>query len=206
MLLRRYGRRLLQPRSDRTSFHYRRNSVVDPLMFMTLGLARNESGPAFFIGVDLAQRSDFTAISVNEATARDDQTQHSLRHLERFRRVDYPSVVDRIRCVVGALPGSRTLAVDSTGLGNVVLDYVRAANLPCRLMPVTITSGAEVRTEAGSYWTPKRDLVGALSLGLETDSVKIAAHLHLADVLKRELENFKVTLAASGHDSYGAAG
>ncbi len=168
---------------------------------------RAEPTPTYFIGVDLAQRSDFTAVVVNEVTTSEGgERRHSIRHLERFRRVDYPSVVERLRTVAEALAGERALVLDSTGLGNVVLDYVRQARLPCRVLPVTITSGAEVRSEGGSYWTPKRDLVAALALGLETGRVKIAAGLRLAETLRRELENFRVTLSASGHDSYAAGG
>ena len=71
---------------------------------------------------------------------------------------------------------------------------------------VTITAGAEARRDGRDWLTPKRDLVGAVSVGLQSGRLKIAPGLPEAATLAEELRNFRVKIGASGHDSYGAGG
>ena len=72
-------------------------------------------------------------------------TRLSIRHLERLPLgLDYPAMVDRVSDLVSRpeLSHCTTLIVDATGVGRPVVDMLRGARLPCRLMPVTITGGA----------------------------------------------------------------
>ena len=68
---------------------------------------------------------------------------------------------------------------------------------------VTVTGGDRVRREGRSSWVPKRDLIGAVQAALQGRRLKIALGLPEAQTLLRELENFRVKVALSGHDSYG---
>jgi hypothetical protein len=177
-------------------------------MFMTRGSsAPSASGEAFVIGCDLGQRVDFCAIAVDQVTGYGGETRHAIRHLERFRSVDFPTIVERLRSVLASLgQGSKTLALDATGIGGPFLDFVRAAHLPGSLVGITITSGSEARTERDQVWLPKPQLVGALALSLSTRRVTISATMRNSEALRRELEAFSVTMTAGGHQTMEAAG
>ena len=104
-----------------------------------------------FVGLDLGQSRDFTAIAVLErAELRGDwdpamyawrkTTALRLRHLERVPLgTPYTEVVDRVVVVTrsGELAERCHLIADATGVGRPVLDMLRRAGLGCRrLWPV----------------------------------------------------------------------
>ena len=116
----------------------------------------------FYIGLDLGQRRDPSAIAVVEKTG-----VMRVRHLERFRLGTlYPSVVERVREITQHrdLAGNCALAVDGTGVGAPVVDMLRAARLGCDIAAVTITGGDRQR-QARTVWSvPKRDLIAAVQV------------------------------------------
>jgi phage FluMu gp28-like protein len=162
----------------------------------------------FYVGLDLGQQSDFTAIVVTEKVppeGSDDYGLH-LRHLERFRDVLYPDVAERMRRLMDApeLKGKVALAVDATGVGAAVVDMLRRSGLT--FDAVTITGG-DTESQSGwdSYRVPKRDLVGGLQVLLQSGQLKIARSLEHAETLRAELLNFRVKInVATAHDSYEA--
>src|SRR4051794_19322336 len=110
----------------------------------------------FYIGLDLGQKHDFTAVAVVEQHTdgvhnflnpwHGPTTTYDLRHLERIPLgTPYRRVVDRVRALVSS-PEMRNrcaLLVDATGVGAPVIDLLRQANLDCLLVPVTITGGEQ---------------------------------------------------------------
>jgi hypothetical protein len=172
----------------------------------------------FFIGLDLGQKQDYTAIAIIETTSQytglDLQTHEyrysshvSVRHLERVRLgTSYLAVVERLRQIVNSreLVGRCALVMDATGLGGPVLDLLRAARFGCEIVPVTITGGDREINSGGMWRVPKRDLVNRLQLMLERKEFKIASRLREAETLARELMNMRVKVSVSGHDSYAA--
>ncbi len=163
----------------------------------------------FYIGLDLGQKNDPTAIAVVERIHAVPSPAFHVRHLERMPLgTPYPRVVDRVRQIVqhDRLKGKCALAVDATGVGAPVVDMLRAARLGCDLAAVSITGG-DRQTRSGSAWNiPKRDLLAALQLTLERGDLKIAHNLKLAAPLLRELTDFRSTTNASGHVRIGADG
>ena len=162
----------------------------------------------YFVGLDLGQANDYTAIVVAEKVepaGADDYELH-VRHLERFRDVLYPEVVERVKGLMDAsvLCGKSALTVDSTGVGAAVTDMLRRAGLT--FDAVTITGGdTETLSGYGSWRVPKRDLVGNLQVLLQGGRLKIARELTHAENLRAELLNFRVKVnIATGHDSYEA--
>lgn len=162
----------------------------------------------YFVGFDLGQQSDFTAAVVCEKVppeGLDDYELH-VRHLERFRDVLYPEVVERVSRLMEApqLRGEAALAVDATGVGAAVVDMLRRAGLT--FDAVTITGGdTETRSGWHDWRVPKRDLVGGLQVLLQSGRLKIARSLEHAETLKAELLNFRVKInVATAHDSYEA--
>lgn len=136
-----------------------------------------------------------------------------LRYLERLKLgTPYPEVARYVTDLLKTpeLAGKTFCVVDATGVGRPVVDMLREAEIK-PLAAVTITGGDTVsRVETGRYFepeyrVPKRDLVSTIQVLLQNDRLKIAEGLPLAQILVRELQNFRVKISiATGHDSYEA--
>src|SRR6478609_8475228 len=94
---------------------------------------RMPPAPPVFIGADIGQKVDPTALCVAEAVKLGHAYDYTVRHLERLPLgTPYPQVAQRIAAVVAAvanrprpaLQGAPriTLMVDSTGVGAPVID------------------------------------------------------------------------------------
>lgn len=68
---------------------------------------------------------------------------------------------------------------------------------------VFITGGDTVHQDGKEYRVPKRDLVGAVQVLLQTERLKIASSLKEASTLTAELLAFKVNINAKGYDRDG---
>jgi len=158
----------------------------------------------FYLGLDLGQRRDPSAIAVVEKTR-----VMRVRHLERFRLgTSYPHVVERVREITQhrELAGRCALAVDGTGVGAPVVDMLRAARLGCDLAAVTITGGERQR-QTGSVWSvPKRDLIAVVQVLLERDELKLARGLRELGALMRELMDVRSSAGIGGRVRLGADG
>jgi hypothetical protein len=77
----------------------------------------------YFLGLDLGQAQDFTAISLLERSQKNEESPliYRLRHLERPKLgTPYPAVVERIKEIVSRLENV-DLIVDATGCGAPVI-------------------------------------------------------------------------------------
>ncbi len=186
--------------------------------------------PLYVLGVDLGQAQDYTAIGVLERTRHDTghvtvrsspadcfgnrvgvaspvyENHFAARHLERLPTgTPYPAQVARVKALHDRLKQDNgtapLLVVDQTGVGRPVVDMLRAV----RLEPaaVTITGGDAVTQDGRDYRVPKRDLVSAVQVLLQSERLKIASSLTEAHTLTSELLAFKVSISLKGHDSYG---
>jgi hypothetical protein len=172
----------------------------------------------YFIGLDLAQSHDYTAITVLERLefagefdpvmyARRKETALRLRFLERVARgTPYTTVVERVREVARSpdLAGRCHLIADATGVGAPVVDMLRQANTECRIWPVTITGGEMERYDGGRYNVPKRDLIVGLQMLLQRGELQIAAGLEHSATLVEEMAGMRVRVTPSGHEQYAA--
>ena len=188
----------------------------------------------FYLGLDLGQVNDFTAIAIVEKVKEPTGEQHvwysgngarrrheeevteerfHLRYLERLPLgAPYPEQVRHVKALLAKpeLAKKTQCIVDATGGGRPVVDMLREVKVK-PLAAVTITGGDTVsRVETGRYFepeyrVPKRDLVSTIQVLLQNDRLKIAEGLPLAQILVRELQNFRVKISiATGHDSYEA--
>jgi hypothetical protein len=175
----------------------------------------------FYVGLDLGQLSDYTALAILETPPIADKDRlHrplQLRHLERYPlRTPYPDLCDQVallmrepRLSVSEFDPSRakvvrfspTLVVDSTGVGVAITDLLRRTGL--KFVPVSITGGDTAHRVKETWRVPKRDLVASLEVPFHRGRLKVAKGLQLWPVLREELLNFrrKVDLRTS-HDSY----
>jgi hypothetical protein len=160
--------------------------------------------PRFFLGVDLGQAHDFTALVVLERSG----TELHVRHAERLvLGMSYPDQVERVAALVGSpeLAHDVLVAVDSTGVGRAVVDLLRVALVPLRtpLTAITITGGSTA-SHVGSKWSiPKKDLIGAAQIALQSRVLKIASALPTAQLLADELAAYQVKISEDGRDTYG---
>jgi hypothetical protein len=157
-----------------------------------------------YVGVDLGQLNDYTAVCVLEQAGTHPDALYAVRHLERWRGVAYPDQVSRLQRLLGTpeLHGA-DLIVDRTGVGIAVVDSMRAAGL--RPIAVSIHGGETVSGGGTEYRCPKRDLVGVVAVLLQAGRLKIAQQLPDAATLAEELRNFKVQFnPQTAHDSYAA--
>ncbi len=145
----------------------------------------------FYVGVDLGQRQDHTAIAVEHRVS------SLVRHVERVASgTPYPLVVAHLREMVNRQELRRqcALVVDATGLGGPVVEMLRVADLGCEITAVTITGGDRERRSGGqSVSVPKKDLIAVVQVALDNGDLRIARRLKELGALVRELVDVRTT-------------
>ena len=167
-----------------------------------------------YVGLDLGQAMDYTALAVieqGEAPAEALTTAERkasvvcyLRALDRCQLgTPYPEIVSRVATIL-ANPklDAPELVVDATGVGRPVIDMFRAKKI--RPLAVTITGGDKVTKEGAEWRVPKGELVSVAVVLLQSGRLKIAPTLKLGSLLAEELRNFRVKITANAHASYNA--
>jgi hypothetical protein len=171
----------------------------------------------YFVGFDLGQISDYTAIAVLRRPRVPTGTTRELRrpayelpYLERLPLgTSYPEVVQHMLRLLNT-PELRGcfFVVDQTGVGRPVVDMLseRMQNqVTCSFAPITITAGHHVTPSGGlGLHVPKKELVGVLQVLLQSRRLHIARSLPHAATLVRELENFRVKITAARNEVYEA--
>jgi hypothetical protein len=169
--------------------------------------------PQYFAGLDLGQAQDFSALAVLERVKRPDPARpdrevnhYAVRELRRWPLGTSYTVIcaDVVsRYASGPLTDS-TLAVDRTGVGAGVIDFVGKARPAAQLVPVLITAGHQVVPEGRGWHVPKRELVAVLQVLLQTRRLKVASSLREAETLTKELANFRVKVTVAGNETFEA--
>lgn len=155
---------------------------------------------SYFVGLDLGQPHEFTALAVVEKTSVADHegkrhTGYAVRHLERFAiGTPYGEVFDRVVGMFASPPlKDGTLVIDQTGVGKPVVKVLRERDDRPSLVEVTIGAGLQAEYDGHGGWlVPKLDLVGGLQVLLQEKRLKVAESLAEANTLVRELTNFRV--------------
>lgn len=174
-----------------------------------------------YLGLDLAQTTDYTALGVVERVDTFDVVRrfftpfadtdavyrasvYLVRWLERLRHgTSYPEVARHITAKLrDPTLSDPVLVVDRTGIGRPVLDTFHEIGV--HPVALTITAGNSVTATGGGVGTPKRDLIAATRILLDTGRLRIAPALRYAEALRAELKGYQVTISESGRDSYGA--
>ena len=160
----------------------------------------------YFLGLDLGQSADYTALTIAERIPAEQEPSYHLRHIQRFKLgTPYPEIVESVKALTSALQQEAVLAIDATGVSAPVVDMFTAAKLPCSLYAIHIHGGDLVTHEGYHYRVPKRDLVSVVQVLLQSGRLKIAEGLPETKTLVRELLNFKVKInPQTAHDSYSA--
>jgi hypothetical protein len=172
---------------------------------------------SLFIGLDLGQAQDFSALGIiesircNDANGKSKILQLNCIHLQRWQlRTSYTAIVADVVAMVNGIRknqpqyGNPTLAIDATGCGAPVVDLFKREKMNAILAPIQIVAGANVSEDNGMTRVPKRDLVSGVQVALQSRTLKIASELSEAETLARELQNFTVKITDSANDVYGA--
>jgi hypothetical protein len=178
----------------------------------------------FYVGLDLGQRRDYTALTIIEKLFRPfwgdewlyagknekGTTRYTVRAIERIRlATPYPEIVDWVKGIVTHphLLKRCTLTVDATGVGAPVVDLLRRANLNCNLVPITIIGGStntHYNPVTGSV--PRAQLLTNLQLMIQQDQLEVADTCGQASALQQELRHLKLDGTIHGqHDDISIA-
>jgi hypothetical protein len=166
------------------------------------------SVPKYFIGLDLGQAQDPTAVCIVE---RKGDIKTGVCHVPQLKRyalgTSYNAIVDDLAEKLKKAPQGTRLILDGTGVGRAVVDMItgheKLRQTGVQITAVTITAGNDEARD-GIWWrVPKRNLVGAVQVLLQSQRLKIAENLSDTPALVSELQNFKVKITDSGNDVYG---
>ena len=133
----------------------------------------------YIAGVDVASSVDFTVVSVFDVEARE------MVFMDRFNRVDYPVLIDRLESVYKRY-SLTSMVVESNSIGRPVIDELVARGL--NIVPFTTTSAT------------KQSIIQSLQSAFENGQIRVLDE----PVLIGELLSFEATRNASGSFSYSA--
>lgn len=188
---------------------------------MDMSDKRFEYQRRYFVGVDLGQSFDPTAIAICERIngkpwpgyedLKPPEPEYNIRHLERLPLgIPYPAQVAHVIGLLSRAPLSTTETrtyIDHTGVGRPVFDMFRGAHIK-RLYGVTITAGNEV-TRVNDGWdvgwhVPKLELISRVQALLHSGQLAIDETLADAKALVSELQNFRGTFTTAGNLIFNA--
>ena len=170
---------------------------------------------SWFVGLDLGQMQDPTAIAVLER--KEQPPARPVLHIQFLKRwelgtpytqiiADVVTLLNRTEHKNSAARPLRgcVLGLDATGVGRAIVDLFKAARPPCRLCPITITGGQQASHESGEWHVPKKDLVAVVNAALQTKRLLWDPRLPYDPVLTKELRDFQTRLTPAGHEQFGA--
>jgi hypothetical protein len=164
-------------------------------------------------GLDLGQSQDFSALVMVERRrpVAGGPASYGCDFLHRWKlQTPYRQIVADVAHIVRQPPAGRPggappwLIVDQTGVGAAVVELFGPAHVQAQLRAVHITGGAAVTSgEGGVIRVPKKDLVGAIQVVMQSRRLRAASHPDL-DVLLRELATFRTKITVAGNETFEA--
>jgi hypothetical protein len=163
-------------------------------------------GERHFVGVDLGQSQDYTAVCIVRRVEEDGHKPvFQVGHLSRFPlATTYTDIVRRVaeRMLIPQLRGKAELVLDMTGVGRPIYDLFREFGLSP--IGVNITGGSTI-TNAGNVWNvPKGHLVSRIQALLDVKRLKIREDLPDTPALVSELQDFRINFTETGHATFNA--
>lgn len=180
--------------------------------------SRFEETTNYYMGVDLGQAHDPTAIAVirrhqvHEWYGNPKWPEIRLKSevfqcgfLERVPLgTRYPTIVGHVGRLLQRQMwvDNIELAIDQTGVGGPVADLFSSAGIDFK--GVVITGGDTENRDGSTHRVPKIKLVSQLQALLHSGSLQIQKELIEADALVREMQDFRVNYTDSGRMQFGA--
>ncbi|HEY7153834.1 MAG TPA: hypothetical protein VH575_07725 [Gemmataceae bacterium] len=165
--------------------------------------------PLYFVGLDLGQAQQYTAIAALERTTTPDlQTpdrevrHYAVRHLQRFPLgTPYTAVCARLVEMFASAPLSgTTLLVDQTAVGRPVVQMLRRSRINARIRAIALSLGQKA-TGRGVRLVPRKELVSTLQVLLQARRLKVSPALPEAQTLVTELMKFKAKPTTATDDT-----
>lgn len=138
-----------------------------------------QAGRQYVAGVDVASSIDFTVVSVLDAESKE------MVYMDRFNRVDYPVLIDRLESVYHRY-SLTSMVVEANSIGRPVIDELVSRGLA--IIAFTTTSAT------------KQSIIQGLQAAFENAQIKIVND----PVLVGELLSFESKRNPSGGFSYSA--
>ena len=138
-----------------------------------------QPGRQYVAGVDVAASVDFTVVTVMDAESKE------MVYMDRFNRVDYPVLIDRLESVYKRY-NLTSMVVESNSIGRPVIDELVSRGL--NIVPFTTTSAT------------KQAIIQSLQSAFENGQILVLDE----PVLIGELLSFESKRNASGSFSYSA--
>jgi hypothetical protein len=168
---------------------------------------------SFYVGLDIGQSQDHTALAVCEQVGKEPHSYH-LRHARRFELgTPYPEVAeemaglmrrDELTCTEVTKQRSGhtietrrrerppTLIVDATGVGRPIVEMLGEKGLSPA--SIWITGGDSVTVDGSEHRVPKRELASTVQALLQSARLRFAEDLPFREVLKEELKKFRAKI------------
>ncbi len=191
--------------------------------------------PQYLVTLDLAKKQDATALQIwrntpefikgDERVYVRDKVFHyfDLVFQTKMERISYMEQADKIKALMESetMRSNSELIVDSTGVGEAVIDILRSKSL--RPTPIVFTGGQHLNIKyeeqnrrfggfGASFGTmkiikqldvPKNDLVAAGQVMAQQGRLRIAENVQYADIFRRQLIHFKGKVnEKTGYTSY----
>ncbi|MEO7650334.1 MAG: hypothetical protein ABIZ80_07685 [Bryobacteraceae bacterium] len=188
---------------------------------MGFGLRVVTELPWYYVGLDLGQRRDYSAVVIVERAEllldemdyvtyeRKRQARYRVRYARRLPLgTPYPDVVARVREVLRMpdVAARCTLVMDATGVGTPVLDMLRGAGLRCPIEAVILTGGEREQHGGGKWHVPKRDVITGLQAMLDNGELEMSPNVPGAAELVQEMSVMRARIGRWGRTSFGAVG
>ncbi len=167
-----------------------------------------------YIGVDIGQSQDPTAIVVADPVIRDNEIHYAIRFLKRLPLgITYPTIIEEIIRIYQNIPEpkgeyllQKQIWIDATGVGKPVVDLIRKNASYIKLHEVFITGG-EAKNIINP-WTsviklPKAYLVSRLQVMLSCGRVHLPK-TEEALALQEELINYTIKVNENDNFEFGA--
>jgi phage terminase large subunit-like protein len=147
--------------------------------YSTERLMKGVAGRRYVMAVDLAKHQDFTVIMVADTKTR------TVVQMDRFNQIDW--VIQKRRIAeLFHLFNEPKLVIDSTGIGDTILDDLRQVGM----RPEGVRFTSEI----------KRELIQDLTVGIDSERIYFFPFPELVN----ELEIFEYSVSAQGNVSYAA--
>jgi hypothetical protein len=178
-----------------------------------------------WIGLDLGSLVDYTAAAVlRRSLTFDAETgwperdalgaaryKFDVLAIRRFALgTPYLAIVQHITGQLQRVEMGRSprLTIDASGVGNAVVEMFRTAlkSLPhIEVHAITITAGRGWSLVAQrTYHVSKLELVGSIRAALESGRLRVPPQLEHAELLKRELQDFRVKITPAANEVFSA--
>jgi hypothetical protein len=174
----------------------------------------------FYVGIDLGQAADPSALVVLEHTTQMlppagtvRPTRETFLHCRWLQRwplgTSYTAIAaDVVDLVAGPPLAGCQIVLDASGCGRPVYDLfkdlLRKRRLTNGLHGVVITGGMAESFENGFHRVSKAILISGLQVFLGQRRLQFAAELPDVDVLIREMQNYRTRITASSNEVFAA--